>query len=175
MNKILGIGIVLAVIVAVGGYFYPKFSPSLGASAGSTFLSAKFAGIVANLANPGANATSSSILNTDAGNRYVTGFRYGCSNVGTSKTAYTGAGLANLQITVGTTSTAAPAAIPSQAFLIANALNISTTSVNTASGSSTPTVALGNATIWPTGSYMTFWVNATNTAVCTFGVDYIGS
>lgn len=172
---LLWAAIVVVGVMAAGGYLYPKFNLSLGSSAGATFNTAKYAGVVANLATPGANGTSTSIRNTDSGNRYVTGLRYGCSGIGTSQTAYTGAGLASLQLTVGTTTTAAPAVIPASPFLVANALVIATSSVNTAAGSSTPTVALGNATIWPAGSYMTFWVNATNTAACTFGVDYIGS
>lgn len=169
------VGAVILGAILWAGITYPIPVLFGSSTAGNTFNAAKFAGIVANLAAPGSNATSSSVLNSDSTDRYVTGVRYGCSGIGSSRTAYTGAGLASLQLTVGTTSTAAPAAVPSQAFLVASALVIATSSVNNTAGSSTPTVALGNAGLWTAGSYMTFWLNATNTAVCTFGVDYFGS
>lgn len=176
-----GIAVIVAVIVIVGAYYFPKYKQSAplqvaGTSpSGSTFLNAKFAGIAMNLASPGTNGTSSSILNTDANDRYVHDFKVGCEGVGTSKTAYTGTGLANLQIAIGTTTTAAPATFLSFAAITTGA-NISTSTVNFEVASSTTLVATSSlAAIWPANTYMTFFWNATNTAACTVGVGYFGS
>lgn len=143
--------------------------------AGSNFGTAKFAGVAINLASPGANATSTSITNTDSNDRYVTNFKVGCENVGTSKTAYTGTGLSSLQVSIGTTTASAPATFSSFAAVALN-LNIATNTVNLIVSSSTLQTATSSmAMVWPTGTPMTFAFNATNTAVCTVGVDYIGS
>lgn len=172
------IGILLSLVVvaaiAIGAYFYPQIvafgTPS---TAGSSFSSAKFAGITAALSAPGANATSSSVLNTDATDRYVTGFRLGCQGIGTSKTAYTGAGLAALNVSVGTSSTAAPATLAPFVYVAQNFTIPTTTPDNAVATSSGATSPLGEAALWRSGEYMTFATNATNTAACTFGVDYL--
>lgn len=146
---------------------------------GSTFGDPKVAAVAVNLASPGANATSSSILNTDSNDRFVTGWMLNCANVGTSKTAYTGAGLANLTMYVGTTSASAPATTgATTAFWtpVISAYNVPTSTLSFAMGSSTSVSATSTlAALWPAGSYMTFIFNATNTAACTVGVNYIGS
>lgn len=177
-------GIVLVLVASIGGaYFFPKVTElAVGTSAaGSTFNTAKYAGIAINLAAPGTNATSSSILNSDANDRYVTAVKAGCEVLGTSKTAYTGTGLAALTLSIATSSTAAPAAngnaniVGSTALTLATSTGNFVTASSTASnGASTPGSVLPN-NIWLAGSYMTFTANATNTAVCTVGVDYIGS
>lgn len=138
-------------------------------STGSTARQYSIFGV--NLAAPGANATSSSIQNNTSNDIYVTAVKIACEGVGTSKTAYTGAGLAALTMSVGTTSTAAPAAVPTN-LIGGSAYTIATGTVNFLLASSTNGNALANFTgIWPAGSYMTFFSNATNTAVCTVGVD----
>lgn len=124
-----------------------------------------------NLAAPGANATSSSLFNATGQDLYTTTVKVGCENVGTSKAAYTGGGLAALQMTVGTSSSAAPAAAPTNA-LLAGAVNIGTSTPYFVMASSTNgAISATGIAVWPAGSYMTFWFNATNTAVCTVGVD----
>lgn len=170
--------------IALAGLKLPEAQILGGASAtGSTFNTAKFAGITASLASVGANGTSTSILNTDANDRYVTSLKAACQGIGTSQTAYSGTGLVALKLTVGTTTTSAPATIPT-ANLIANAVTVATatpilviassTAITPNAGSNSGNIAALND-LWAAGSYLTFWVNATNTAVCTFGVDYIGS
>lgn len=165
--------IVLALIVA---YVYPRNVVLVGASpTGSIFTTAKFASIVVNLANTGANGTSTSILNTDTNDRYVSGFKIGCENVGTSQTAGTGASLAQWKVAVGTTSSASPVAFNGYAPLT-NGYVLSTTTVNLVVASTTTAVATSSmAAIWQTNTNMTFFYNATNTAVCTEGVEYFGS
>lgn len=162
--------------VAIRGNFYPiqQFLAATSPS-GTTFGTAKFAGVAVNLASPGANGTSTSILNTDSGTRYITSLKAGCEGVGTSQTAYTGAGLSALTITAATTSTPAPAAngsasIGGGAFTLATATPQFTESTSTAAGGTSKTYPL-----WASGSYLTFTTNATNTAVCTFGADYFQS
>lgn len=160
-----------------GAYQFPQVSQLAGTSAqGSTFNTAKFAGIATNLAAPGANATSSSILNTDANDRYITSIKAGCENVGTSKTAYTGAGLASLQLTVATSSSSAPATNGNTNSVGGGAVTIGTSTTSYVVSTSTASVGTSNIyAVWLAGSYLTFTTNATNTAVCTFGAEYIAS
>ncbi len=168
---------IVAVLAIAGAYVFPQYIPTQLAGispAGSTFLNAKFAGVAINLANTGANGTSTSILNTDANDRFVVASKIGCSGVGTSQTAYTGAGLANLLVSVGTTTAAAPAGFTSFAAVATN-VALSTSTVNLLFASSTLVTGTENATLWPTNTYMTFYFNATNTARCTVGVEYLGS
>ena len=175
-----GIAIVLLAAV-IGGYFFPKSSivEIAGSSPqGSTFSSAKFAGVAVNLAAPGANATSSSVLNTSGQDVYITDLKIGCEGVGTSKTAYTGAGLASLTVKVSTSSTAAPAAVSSTLINGATFTLSTSTPFFTLASSTVGTVGTGSSNwqlIWSAGSYLTFQTNATNTAQCTFGANYISS
>lgn len=175
--------LVVVGIIALAGLYYPIANNVAGTSTtGSTFSTAKFAAIAVNLASPGANGTTSSVLNTDANDRYVSSIKVGCEGVGTSLTAYTGAGLASLTLFAATSSTATPA---NNAFntnkLGGGNLTIGTSTTTFVEGSST-TQAGGTAgnnaaaySVWPSGTYMVFTTNATNTALCTFGVDYFAS
>lgn len=180
MKYLKFVGVLIAVLAVIGAYFYPKFSQPLGqSSSGTTFNTAKFAGVSVNLASPGANGTSTSILNGDANDRYVTAVKVGCSGVGTSNTAYTGTGLANLLLTVATSSTAAPATLIGFADVVQN-MTIPTTTTralvaSSTSGSNAPAASSSLQAVWPAGAYMTFSTNATNTATCIFGVDYFSS
>lgn len=179
-NLILaGIVIVLGLAIA-GGYYFPKFQ-AVGSPAGSTFNTAKFAGVVALLSTPGANGTSSSILNGDTSDRYITALKAGCQVLGTSKTAYSGAALAALTVSVATSSTSGPATNSNTNVVGTTAMTIGTSTPQFVSASSTASngsTAPGSAyisNVWSAGSYLTFTTNATNTAMCTFGADYIGS
>lgn len=173
------IALVLAVVIGgaiYGAYQYPKYQATVSSTAGTTFLTAKFAGVSVSLANPGTTGTTSSILNTDAGTRYVTGVRAACDSVGTSYTAYTGTGLASLTLSIGTSSTASANTIGATAKVLTNGIIATSTYTNSFA---TSTSQLGStaqsATLWHTGEYMNFQSNATNTAACTFGVDYVQS
>src|ERR1700694_2136690 len=161
---VLALGIAL-VITGVIWFLVNKQAPvMLGSSpVGTSFNDAKVSAIAINLANVGANGTSTSILNTDAGDRYVSSVELACEGVGTSKTAYTGTGLAGLQMNVGTTSTAAPATFVS-AMPLASAIAFATSTSNFILSSSTLAIATSsNAMVWNANSYMTFNFNATNT------------
>lgn len=177
---------VVAFIAAIGtGIVMLTFAPdpvvqnitTAGTSPqGSTFTSAKFAGVAARLSSPGASATSSSLLNSDSNDRIITGLRVGCQSVGTSQTAYTGAGLASLTVFAATTSSSAPATNSNTNKVGGGNITIGTsTATYTIATSSAPTGTGAIYNVWATGTYLTFTVNATNTALCTFGADYIGT
>lgn len=170
------VGAVVIAWVIYGAYQYPQASlQSAGSPSGSSFSNAKFAGETASLASPGANGTSTSILNSDSSDRYITSLIAACNTVGTSKTAYSGTGLANWTVTVATTSTADPAALPAGYNTITgNPLVIGTSTVVSLVASSTAGVAT-TSQLWAANSYLTFQSNATNTAACTFGATYVGS
>ncbi len=173
MNKSTLIGLLVVLAVAIGAYYYPQ-STSVGASAqGSTGQSASQYNVYGvNLAAAGANATSSSVYNGSGQDLYITAIKAGCETVGTSRTAYTGAGLAALTVSVATSSAAHPASNSNTNIVGGGAFTLATSTAQFAFSTST---ALGGSSsiynVWAAGSYMTFTVNATNTAVCTFGVD----
>lgn len=175
-----------AVVGALAGLIaFFNFSPFheavvqqlVGASdTGSTFNTAKTALIAVAPTAPGTNATSSSILNTDANDRYIISEEVGCSVLGTSKTAYSGTGLSAFTVTFATSSTAAPATAGSLGQTIGGgALTIATSSAFYAISSSTAGVGntAGSSNVWLAGSYLTMQFNATNTAACTVGVRYL--
>lgn len=172
------VGALLVGMAIYGGYQYPIYHAPSGqvqSSAGTNYNSAKFAGTTISLATPGAGATSTSILNTDSVDRIVTTFKVGCEGVGTSQTAYTGAGLASLQVSIGTTTAANPSSFLSSAAIALNYVLGTSTPALIVASSTLATATSSLASIWPAGTYETFFFNATNTAACTIGLDYIGS
>lgn len=173
-------GVIAGAIIVIGTALFflvlPKFTQAASPT-GATYITGNFAGAVINTANPGPNATSTSILNATSNDYYVSAVKVGCVNVGTSQTAYTGTGLAanGWNITVATSSTPAPANLVGFAD-VAKTLSLSTSTVDLLVSSSTLLTATSSLAMeWPAGSYMTFFLNATNTALCTVGVDYFGS
>lgn len=180
MKKIiLGVVALIIAVGALGGYMYmfsdkETVQPASASPAGTSFNTAKFAGVAVSLANPGANGTSTSILNTDANDRIITGLRAGCESVGTSQTAYTGAGLVSLQVTVATSSTSAPSSNGNTNSVGGGAFVLATTSPQFALSSTTQSTSKVYS-IWASGSYLTFTANATNTANCTLGADYVAT
>lgn len=160
-----------------GGYEYPVVKTAFGTTtAGGTGTTARqynVYGIASSV--PGSNATSSSITNNTGNDLYITAVKIGCESVGTSKAAYSGGGLSAFTLTIGTTTTSAPAAAP------AAPLGGTTFTIGTSTATfviATSTVASGASTstvIWANGQIETFWLNATNTAVCTFGLDVTSS
>lgn len=165
------VGILVTLVVAY--LFLPK--AAFGASpAGSTFNDAKQASVAINLATPGTNGTSTSMINTDGNDRYIQSVHAACEGVGTSRTAYTGAGLASLTLTLATSTTANPASNANTNTL--PVITVSTTTTQFGISSSTMGTP-GNglvSNIWLAGSPLTITANATNTAVCTIGVSYLG-
>ncbi len=178
-KTIIGV-IALIVIAVIGLKVWQDGHQVAGASpAGSTFNTAKFAGVTASFLT----STSTSVLNTDANDRYIIALKYGCTGVGSSYTQVTGVPLtsAGLTLKAATTSTAAPFAPLS----VSNSnLAISTTVATSSAQAGVLTFAsstqaltnyLSYNQIWLAGSYLTLFTNATNTAACTIGVEYLPS
>lgn len=171
MNKILGLGLVVVAAIALVVLYASHNSVQLGTSPqGSTGSTARQYNVYGvNLASAGTNATSSSILNSTGNDLYVTAIKAGCEGVGSSPS------VSSLTLSVSTTSTAAPAAVGTN-LVGGSALTIATATPRFVAASSTVTTGSGSAlNIWPAATYMTFQTNATNTAVCTFGVDAFSS
>lgn len=188
------VGIVLILAVAIGGaYLFPQVQQqvALGSPAGTTFVTAKVAQI--NL-SPTNGATSTSILNSDVSDRYITDNFIGCTGATTTFTAVTGAGLSTFGwvIKAATTSTAAPAVIANTNLVMNDSIATGTVAAGVASdyggivlvasssiATSSPFVSNAGASSqifrWAANSYLTFWSNATNTAACTVGVHYVAS
>ena len=179
MTKTLKVLFVVLTLLAVGGWFYPLSSivheqpVTYSSTTGTTFNTAKVAAIVFTPAT--AAATSTSIYNGDASDRKIQSFFADCSGMGTSFAAYSGAGLVSggLIFSYATTSTANPNTPQT-----ANAISISVATTTpdsyniTGAATTTPT---GLQRVWAAGSYATFSSNATNTASCVVGVNYLAS
>lgn len=171
MNKIfLGIlGLVLVVSI-YGAYEYPLAKETLGnAPVGTQFGTMKIASINWSLTSGG--ATTTSVYNNDLNDRYIESSFLACDTVGTSKTAYSGAGLAALIIRAATTTTAAPTIVTNTNYA-ANYASVATSTAVLLTSSSTEGVLTGYSRVWPSQTYLSFFSNATNTAQCTAGVKY---
>jgi hypothetical protein len=179
IKKTIGI-IILGIVAFVAGlwigvrYLGSTQTQLAGSSpTGSTYQGATLPAITMNLSVP--TGTTTSISNNSGNDQYVTSVDVGCEKVGSSNTAYTGTGLANLQLTIGTSSAPVTANfVPSIA--VASNFNISTSTPNFVLASSSPSIATSsNGLIWNAGSVLVISFNATNTAQCTVGVGTIGS
>lgn len=187
MNKYIVSAIVLvAGALIAGAYYYPQVAAVGAPSAtGTTFTSQKIATVV--MAPTAAGATTTSILNSDSFDRWIDETVVACSGVGTSRTAYTGAGLAAWFVRMATTSTSAPNSfggntnyVTTMTIATSSAFSfVASSSPSQYLSSSDPTVATSSMPavnrFWPSGSYLTIDYNATNTATCTVGVSYFGS
>lgn len=172
----LWLGVAIVAVIAVGAYWFPKVQNLVGTSpVGTTSQTAKFYSTVFSLAG---TASSTSILNQSANDYYVTSIKIGCESIGTSQTYLTGAGLSKLTLTVATSSTGSPISNNANANTVgAGSTTISTSTPNFTIASSTTVNSQSSLVnnIWTAGSYMTFYLNATNTATCTLGVDAFSS
>ena len=152
-----------------GAYQYPKSSLLAGSTSGSSATQhiATFA------FNPTTgSATSTSVLNSDTQDRVITGSNVFCSGVGTSKTAYTGTGLAQLLFSMATSSTASPNTLSNTNYVLSDVIATSSTEAYTASTTVT-TPSTADYRRWAAGSYVTVASNATNTAACIVNVSYL--
>ena len=156
--------------------FMPKSSvvyqsSGTGSPAGTTFSNAKIAEVA--MAPTSATATSTSIRNSDASDRYVLDAGVFCSGL-TTMFGLTNSGLSTFQWYAGTTSSAAPTTSIAGNLLLAMNVTVATSSAVGFTATSTYTNA--NSRVWSAGSYMTFQTNGTSTAAsCTPFVHYIGS
>lgn len=172
MKYLIGLLVVVAGLAIVGGYFYPVTHPVLGSN-GGTNTAAKQLGVVSwNLST----GTSTSVA--IPANMTASQFQLSCTGIGTSKTAYTGAGLASVTLKAATTSTSHTADTPTSNTSVTNTnLAVSTTLATSSAirtiASTTQQVGgkTGVSQLLKGGTYLTFFTNATNTAICNIGVQ----
>lgn len=172
MTKKIIFWLSLTLVVALGAYIF-VFSPksvTVGASpVGTQAGTAKLATINWSLATNA--ATTTSIFNNDRQDRIIQGSFIACTLVGTSKTPLTGTGLAALTVSSATSSTANPSTL-TNANKVMNATTVATSSPWVLATASAPS---GSTLVWPTQTYLSFASNATNTAQCVVGVNYLGT
>lgn len=159
----------LVIVGAIyGAYQYPKASQN----AGTVTLNqvSGLSGAAVTGFNLNSTATTTSIQNTDSQDRIIITTEAFCSGLGTSQTAYTGAGLAALTFQAATTSTAAPASLGGNTNYLMNSTIATSTSE---SYTSTSTPVIPDARRWAAGSWVTFSTNATNTGSCIVDVKYV--
>lgn len=170
-NKII-IGIVIAVLVGTVLGYTLSHKVSLGtiSPAGTTNTSGKYYSQTFSLAT--ASATTTSILNASGFDLAVRAVDVMCQGMGSSKTAYTGAGLANLIIKIATSSTNAITkdVADVNTNYLAN-ITIGTTTLDSYQASSTEGIIPSTTRIIPNGAYAIISSNATNTAACSVGLS----
>lgn len=167
MSKNLKEGLVgvIMLLVIVGAYVYPRQSPQLaGASpAGSTFTTSKEASVVYLPATSAASSTS--ILNTDANNRFITSGTVAC--FGTNGQGGT--------FTVATT-TIPNLGLQGNTNYAENIVATTTTSsLLMYTASSTEGVLTYTSRVWPAGVYETVVDSAVTGASCTISLHYVPS
>lgn len=172
-KTVLGIGTVTLLVIglAIGYTLAPRTELVQGISSpGATGSTAKLYTITFSPST----GTSTSLLNTDGTDRAVTSTVAYCTGIGSSFSGFAGAGLANLTLKSSTsTSATVTAATLANINYMYNA-SVSTSSPWLSIASSTIGGGLGDVTrVWPTGTYINFEFNATNTASCTLGVSAI--
>lgn len=132
---------------------------------GTTFNTAKIVSVNMTPSTPG--ATTTSILNTDASDRWFANYGMAvCTGVQAASTS-----VATLTVQAATT-TVANLGLQGNANYMMN-LTISTSTSISNSATSTQTNPVFS--LWPSGTYITFAFNATDTAACTVEMDYLAS
>ena len=173
------VSVVIALIVAggvYGGYKYlvtPSVQPAGSVTNGSPIANtSKVAETTFNMLT----GTSTSIQNTDAQDRIIISNEYFCSTIGTSQTAYTGAGLSALTLQAATTSssylTTPNQVVGNTNYTVNVTIGTSTTEGYIASSTS-PAGNGADGRRWAAGTWMTWFTNATNTAQCIVDVKYL--
>jgi hypothetical protein len=172
-NNTIYVSLIVIALVALGAYFYPQSGSLVGAVSPNGAYNYTTSWSSINLLPTTANGTSTSILNTGASDRAVMGTYVMCTSVGTSYTFGTGVPLLSLgwTLTAATTSTA-NSGLGANTDYILNTSIATTTSV--VYNASTTDGILGDLSrLWPVNTYLTFNFNATNTAACALGVEWL--
>ncbi len=171
------VGLVIVVGSVLFGYWLhaPKQLAGAVSPAGTSNGNRQYSSIV--VAPLTLTSTSSSILNQST-DREVTDIVAECTGANSSSGA-TGAGVANLVLHIAT-STLANSTLDNNTQYLFNG-TIATSSLFEYVASSTGSIQTSSATgattaflsYWPSGSYLNFAFNATNTAVCTLAANWI--
>lgn len=168
MNKKYIVALI-ATLFIFGSYFFPR-------QAEVNFGAVSSAGVINNVTSwssltTSLTSTSTSILNAGASDRAVIATYADCSTLGNSFTYTTGAGLASLTLQAATTSVSSLGLQGNTNYI--NNTTISTSSALFYSATSTEGVLIYTSRIWPVNTYLTFETNATNTASCAFGAEWM--
>ena len=174
-NIYITLGIVFALVV--GGLIgYAIHAPSAGSfgavsSAGTSNNVTAWSSVTLNSTN--ALGTSTSILNTGASDRAVIGSYVTCTSMGNVLTYGTGAGLTSTgwTLTAATTTTSGSGLLGNTNYIVNETL--ATSSGILYQASTTEGVVTYTSRLWPTGTYLTFNLNATSTASCSVGIEYM--
>jgi len=171
ITKVVVITAALAAAVALG-YALVHSEPSATAisPAGTTGTSGKYYSQTLSLAD--ATGTTTSMYNGSGFDLAARATDVMCQTLGTSRTAYSGAGLAALVFTMSTSSanTVSGNAAQINTNYLAN-ITVSTSTTNSYQSTSTEGVITGTSRIWPNATYLVISSNATNTASCAVGVS----
>lgn len=167
------VSVAIAILAGViSGYLltHKDLSVSAISTAGTTGSTGKYLSQTMSLAD--STGTTTSIFNPFGRDIAVRSVDVMCQGVGTSQTAYTGAGLSALNIEIATSSTNTITGNVAQinTNYLGN-INISTSTVNSYIASSTEGVLVGTSRIIPSGTYAIISSNATNTAACAIGLS----
>lgn len=166
---------VIGVVVLAGAFFIGKSFSTTTVIGGAVSLvgvsnnSGRLASVT--MAPLTAAATTTSILNSGGTDRAITSSFAYCTGVGTSNTFITGAGLAALQLQMATTSTGGGGLLGNTNY--ASNLTVATSSAWSYVASTTEATPNYMGRLWPANSYLSIAFNATNTAACTVGVNYL--
>lgn len=180
ITGIIAVGAILGVLAFFGlTPFGKQIAEQFGATAPANSTNGTQKQLLINGWNL-ANSTSTSVLNNLGFDISASELQFSCAGVGSSQVAYTGGGLTQTGLTLkaATTSTSFVGNTPTSNTAVTNtntivSTTLSTTSPNTIVASTTPSIA-GNIAlddVIPNGTYVTFYTNATNTAVCNIGVQ----
>lgn len=170
--------VILALVVGfvVGHSFFATTVAGATLPVGTTNSTPREAFIVYSPTVPG--ATTTSMFNPDANDRVIVSAKYECTGIGVSQTINTGASTLPVILFMATTSTANPTQLFNTNYVWDNILATSSTSGPAAldyQASTSPGFVPVNISdrIWAAGSYLSVASNATNTATCNIGVDYL--
>lgn len=160
------------IIGTVVGYVFSHKSDIVTtvSPAGTTGTSGKYYSQTISLTS--SSATTTSMYNNSGFDFAVRAVDVMCQSVGTSKTAYSGSGLATLNFKIATSSSSAVTGTVSDVNTnyMAN-INIGTSTVDSYNATTTEGVIAGTSKIWPNGTYSIISSNATNTASCAVGIS----
>ena len=180
---VLGVALIGAILGTLAFFNITPFRTIVqnviaGSTSGSTYATQQTLAITGwNLAN----GTTTSIQNTSGSDEYATQVQYACTGVGSSNTAYTGAGLASVTLKAATTSTSLTGQTPTSNTGVSNTNLAVSGTLATSTGTTmvaSSTLSIGGSVpgVWiANGAWLTFFSNATNTAVCNIGVQVIGT
>lgn len=116
-------------------------------------------------------ASTTSILNTSSNDYYIEDGFVMCDNFGTSPNT---AAASAVNVKAATT-TVSDLGLQGNANFALN-FNFSTSTLYSYSATSTEGVITGSSRVWPSGTYLSFLINATSTTgVCTVGVNVFSS